>query len=201
MPIGSTSGARPKRLPSFQASAIGRRLTGTMARISLPDGSSPWPRSHSPIAPETQASRTSLIEQPSALPIAFTWSSAIGSPQATRLRPHGLPFSKVGESSAIRAIAATSPSTLATVRAPSIEPARPRCGSASASSARAMLASTTPAAFVDKPPSGFITASASQSPPSDCAASAARRWRLGGSLPPSVIVIITEMRAMPSPMQ
>ena len=42
MPTGSTSGIRPKRLPSFQASSIGRRLIGTIARISLPAGSSPW---------------------------------------------------------------------------------------------------------------------------------------------------------------
>ena len=38
MPIGSTSGARPKRLPSCQACSSGRRLTGTIARISLPVG-------------------------------------------------------------------------------------------------------------------------------------------------------------------
>ena len=62
-----------------------------------------------------------------------------------------------------------------------------------------MLASTTPAAFVDRPPSGLSTASASQSPSSPVAG--AGRLRLGGSLPPSVIVIITEISAMPSPMQ
>ena len=152
------------------------------------------------MAPDTLASSTSLIEQPSALPIHFTCSSGIGSPQATRLVPLGLPLSKVGESSAIIAIAATSPITLAAVRAPSIDCARPRCGSASASSARAMLASTRPAAFSERPPSGLSTASESQSE-APASSLAARRRRTGGSLPPSVIVIITEIRAMPSPMQ
>jgi len=63
------------------------------------------------MAPATQASSTSLIEQFSALPTIFTASSGIGSLQATTLRPIGLPFSSVGESSAISASAAASCST------------------------------------------------------------------------------------------
>ena len=63
------------------------------------------------MAPATQASNTSLIEQPSALPIAFTWSSGKGSPQATRLLPIGLPFKRVGESSGIKSIEAASDTT------------------------------------------------------------------------------------------
>ena len=39
--LASAAGARPKRLPSCHAWSSGRRLTGTMARISLPVGSSP----------------------------------------------------------------------------------------------------------------------------------------------------------------
>ena len=43
--------------------------------------------------------------------MVFTASSGSGSFQATRLLPSGMPFSRVGESSGISAIAATSPST------------------------------------------------------------------------------------------
>ena len=60
------------------------------------------------MAPATQASSTSLIEAPSALLTLFTTSSAIGSPQATTLRPTGWPFNRVGESSSIKASAARS---------------------------------------------------------------------------------------------
>ena len=63
-----------------------------------------------------------------------------------------------------------------------------------------MLASTRPAALADKPPSGLNTTSLSQSEPS-ASALAVRCFLAGGSLPPSVMVIITEISAMPSPMQ
>ena len=63
------------------------------------------------MAPAAQDSSTSLMEQCNALPITFTASSGSGSPQATTLRPIGLPFSSVGESSAISASAATSLTT------------------------------------------------------------------------------------------
>ena len=201
MPIGSTSGARPKRLPSCQASASGRRFTGTIARISWPDGSSPCARSHAPIAPATEARSTSLTEPPSALPTAFTSASGIGSPQATRFAPLGFPFRRVGESSAISAIAATSLITLAPRRAPAIVLARPCCGSASASSARSIAASASAAALAERPPSGFSSASASESPPAPSRRDAVLGARSGGAAPPSVIDIITEMSAMPSPMQ
>jgi hypothetical protein len=65
----------------------------------------------SPMAPATHASSTSLTEHPSALPTAFSSSSAIGSPHATRFCPIGRPFRIVGESSGISAIAATSLTT------------------------------------------------------------------------------------------
>ena len=50
-----------------------------------PSGRRPGRAGSWPIAPATQASSTSLIEQSSALPIALTASSGIGSLQATRL--------------------------------------------------------------------------------------------------------------------
>ena len=55
-----------------------------------------------------------------------------------------------------------------------------------------------PTALAERPPSGFSTASASQSLVFGGGLAARAR---GGSLPPSVIVIITEISAMPSPMQ
>ena len=63
------------------------------------------------MAPATQLSSTSLIEQFSALPTAFTSSSGIGSHQATRLAAPGLPFRRVLESSGISASAAASVTT------------------------------------------------------------------------------------------
>jgi hypothetical protein len=60
------------------------------------------------MAPATQLSSTSLMEQFSALPTALTSSSGIGWHQATRLVRPGLPLSRVGESSGIRASAAAS---------------------------------------------------------------------------------------------
>jgi len=63
------------------------------------------------MAPATQDSSTSLIEQFSALPTALTVSSGIGSLQATTFLPIGLPLGAVGESSGIRLSAATSLTT------------------------------------------------------------------------------------------
>ena len=118
------------------------------------------------MAPATPASSTSLIEQPSALPIAFTASSGIGSPQATRFTAAGLPLSRVGESSAISAIAVTSPITWAPSRALSIVPAMPFCGSARPRARGRRSPRPCSAALADRPPSGLSTASASQSAPS-----------------------------------
>ena len=67
------------------------------------------------MAPATQDSSTSLIEQLSALPTIFTSSSGSGSFQATRFLPIGLPLSRVGESSGISASAATSLNDLVAV--------------------------------------------------------------------------------------
>ncbi|MEP7058247.1 MAG: hypothetical protein ABI809_10815 [Caldimonas sp.] len=39
------------------------------------------------------------------------------------------------------------------------------------------------------------------SPATDSTANASSGWKLGGSAPPSVIASITEISAMPSPMQ
>lgn len=60
------------------------------------------------MAPAAQASSTSLIDAPSALPTAFTSSSARLSSQATVFFGPGLPFKRVCESSGISAKAATS---------------------------------------------------------------------------------------------
>ena len=57
-----------------------------------------------------------------------------------------------------------------------------------------------PIALTVRSVSGLSTASDSQSP--SCASSGCSRLRrCGGSLPPSVMDIITEISAMPSPMQ
>ena len=63
------------------------------------------------MAPATQASSTSLIEQPRPLPMVLTRSSGIGSLQATIFLPTGWPFSAVGESSGISSSAPTSLTT------------------------------------------------------------------------------------------
>ena len=64
-----------------------------------------------PMAPATQLSSTSLMEQFSALPTAFTSSRGIGGHQATRLELPGVPLRRVGESSGISASEARSLTT------------------------------------------------------------------------------------------
>ena len=59
----------------------------------------------------------SLMVQPSALLTAFTSGSGIGSVQATRLLPDGLPLNRVQLSSGIRRSQASSPATPAPARA------------------------------------------------------------------------------------
>ena len=85
----------------------------------------------------------------------------------------------------------------------SSEPISPCCGCDSISIDLATPPPYMPMAFTVMSVSGFSTASASQSP--SCAPASAsalpRRRRLGGSAPPSVMDIITEISAMPSPMQ
>ena len=149
------------------------------------------------MAPAAQASRTSLIEQFSPLPMALTTSSGIGSPQATTLRPAGLPFSAVGESSGIVAKAARSLTTWMPARAMSTVPIIGVSGWASMSNVLATPSPVIPNALTVNSVKGLSTVSASQSPSS----SAWRRRRFGGSLPPSVMLSITEISAMPSPMQ
>ena len=200
MPIGKTSGARPKRLPSCQAFSSGRRLTGTIARISAPRGSSPWSRSQPPMAPDTHDSSTSLIEQFRPRPMTLTASRGIGSLQATTLRPIGLPFSRVGESSAINASAARSPTMCSPALAMSSEPSNGCFGLASRSIDLATPLPYMSSALTARPVSGLSTASDSQSA-SGSSTWSSIWWRCGGSLPPSVIEFITEVSAMPSPMQ
>ncbi len=82
------------------------------------------------MAPATLASSTSLIEPPSAWPTAFTSDTGSGSPHATRLPGVALPLRLVGESSGINAIAATSLTTCAPMRAISMPPDSGAVGSA-----------------------------------------------------------------------
>ena len=109
MPIGRSRNTSPNLLPSRYAFSGSRRFTGTSARIIMSPTSSPrctrYPRS----APATDESSTSLTEQPSALPIVLTSSSAIGSAQATRFATPDSPLNGVAESSPISASLAISP--------------------------------------------------------------------------------------------
>ena len=63
------------------------------------------------MAPATQASSTSLTEQPRPLPMVLTRSSGIGSHQATIFLPTGPALEPVGESSGISSSAPTSLTT------------------------------------------------------------------------------------------
>ena len=116
-PIGSSNGTRPNLLPSSFHRRGSRRFTGTIARNSQPSTGSPRVIRYERIAPATQASSTSLTEQPSALPIALTSSTAIGSFHATILTPEGLPLRLVALSFGIIAIAAVSFTTRAAMPA------------------------------------------------------------------------------------
>ena len=154
------------------------------------------------MAPATQLSSTSFTVQPRPRPTAFTASSGMGSLQATTLRPAGLPFSSVGESSGISARAATSLTTFRPLRAMSTPPARV-AGLDKASMLFSMPLPYMAMALMARSDKGLMTASDSQS------WSASLSWsvsvgslrRLGGAAPPSVMLIITLISAMPSPMQ
>ena len=160
MPIGSTSGARPKRLPSFQAWSSGRRFTGTMARISLPSGSSPWSRSQSPMAPDDRgeqhvvdraaerlADRLHLLERDRLAPGDALPAARLALEQGRRVVGHHRHRGDVAEHLGPRCARRRS-----SRRCPSADRPGRRA-------ARAMLASTSSAALAERPPSGFSTAS------------------------------------------
>ena len=178
-----------------------------MARISLPATSSPCASRYSPSAPATQLSSTSLIEQFSALPTALTSSSGIGWHHATFLMPLGVPLSRVFESSGISASAAESWSTWSSTLAMFIDPLKPLSrlcstdflGSPSKPSERAAPSPMAPSALTVSWVNGLRSVSSNHS--SAPWGEAFLRLRSGGAEPPSTSDMVTEISAMPSPMQ